>query len=69
MQNITSKDGTTIAYDQFGKGPAVILVDGALGSRSFGSMPKLSPLLAQPTYHEKSNITYAGSLDGFIVTK
>ena len=29
-----------------GKGPALILVDGALCSRQFGPMPKLAPLLA-----------------------
>jgi pimeloyl-ACP methyl ester carboxylesterase len=46
MANITSKDGTTIGYDQQGAGPAVILVDGATGYRSFGSMPQLAELLA-----------------------
>jgi pimeloyl-ACP methyl ester carboxylesterase len=34
MKTVTSKDGTKIAYDQVGKGPAVILVTGALGTRS-----------------------------------
>jgi pimeloyl-ACP methyl ester carboxylesterase len=47
MHNVTSSDGTRIAYDRFGKGPAIILVDGALCSRNFGPMPKLAPLLAQ----------------------
>ena len=42
-----SKDGTAIAYDRTGQGPAVILVDGALCSRAFGPMPKLAPLLAR----------------------
>lgn len=42
----TSRDGTPIAYERFGKGPALILVDGALCSRAFGPMPKLAPLLA-----------------------
>jgi pimeloyl-ACP methyl ester carboxylesterase len=42
----TSKDGTPIAYERSGRGPAVILVDGALCSRAFGPMPKLAPLLA-----------------------
>jgi pimeloyl-ACP methyl ester carboxylesterase len=46
MSNATSKDGTTIAYDQSGKGPAVILVDGALCYRAFGPMATLSTLLA-----------------------
>lgn len=34
MQTVTSKDGTTIAYDQTGTGPALILVGGALSERS-----------------------------------
>lgn len=46
MQKVTSKDGTQIAYDQQGQGPAVILVDGALCFRSFGPMPGLAKLLA-----------------------
>jgi pimeloyl-ACP methyl ester carboxylesterase len=46
MKQAISKDGTAIAYDRSGTGPAVILVDGALCSRAFGPMPKLAPLLA-----------------------
>lgn len=34
MQTLSSKDGTEIAYEKLGKGPAVILVIGALASRS-----------------------------------
>ncbi|HEX2623495.1 MAG TPA: alpha/beta hydrolase [Phototrophicaceae bacterium] len=41
MHTLTSKDGTTIVYDQTGTGPAVILVDGAMCSRLFGPMPSL----------------------------
>lgn len=40
-----SKDGTPIAYERSGSGPAVVLVDGAMCYRSFGPMPKLVPLL------------------------
>jgi pimeloyl-ACP methyl ester carboxylesterase len=47
MNQTISKDGTVIAYERSGTGPAVILVDGALCSRAFGPMPKLAPLLAQ----------------------
>jgi len=43
---VTSKDGTEIAYEKHGTGPAVILVDGALCYRSFGPMAHLSELLA-----------------------
>jgi pimeloyl-ACP methyl ester carboxylesterase len=34
MQTITSKDGTKIAYDKLGQGPAVILVSGTIMARS-----------------------------------
>ena len=47
MNQVRSRDGTTIAYDRLGAGPPLILVDGAFCSRSFGPMPKLAPLLAQ----------------------
>jgi pimeloyl-ACP methyl ester carboxylesterase len=47
MSQIQSQDGTTIAYDRLGSGPALILVDGALCSRAFGPSAKLAPLLAQ----------------------
>lgn len=47
MNEVISKDGTRIAYDQLGSGPALILIDGALCSRAFGPMPKLAPLLAK----------------------
>src|SRR5579863_4635761 len=47
MATVTSKDGTRIAYTRSGSGYPVILVDGALCSRSFGPMPKLSPLMAE----------------------
>jgi pimeloyl-ACP methyl ester carboxylesterase len=46
MPTVTSRDGTPIAYDRIGSGPALILVDGALCSRAFGPMPKLAPLFA-----------------------
>ncbi len=46
MLTATSKDGTRIAYEKNGSGPALILVDGALCYRSFGPMEHLSKLLA-----------------------
>jgi pimeloyl-ACP methyl ester carboxylesterase len=46
MKKVLSNDGTQIAYDRNGTGPAVILVDGALCFRSFGPMAKLSELLS-----------------------
>jgi pimeloyl-ACP methyl ester carboxylesterase len=44
MQAVTSRDGTRIAYDKSGNGPAVIVVNGALAERS--SNAELAPLLA-----------------------
>jgi pimeloyl-ACP methyl ester carboxylesterase len=45
MQKVTSKDGTLIAFDRAGQGPALILVGGALSERS-GNAP-LVELLAR----------------------
>ena len=47
MSQVRSKDGTAIAYERSGSGPVLIIVDGALCSRSFGPSPKLAPLLAR----------------------
>jgi pimeloyl-ACP methyl ester carboxylesterase len=47
MDTLTSKDGTTIAFDKQGDGPALILVDGAMTTRSSGSKPELAGLLAR----------------------
>jgi pimeloyl-ACP methyl ester carboxylesterase len=44
MHFVTSKDGTRIAYDALGKGPALILVNGALATRASAS--ELASLLA-----------------------
>lgn len=46
MPTVTSKDGAHIAYDRSGEGPAVILVEGAMGSRAFGFGGPMTPLLA-----------------------
>src|SRR5882762_5064638 len=47
MKKVLSKDGTPIAFDQTGNGPAVILVDGALCYRASGPSGSLAALLAQ----------------------
>ena len=50
MRTVTSKDGTTIAFDQSGKGPALILVGGMFEQRAMDSeTAQLAalPLLAQ----------------------
>jgi len=46
MAKIISKDGTQIAYEKSGNGPAILLVDGAICYRSFGPMQELSRLLS-----------------------
>lgn len=45
MDKVTSKDGTTIAFDRLGEGPTVILVSGGSVDRS--SLAALADLLAQ----------------------
>ena len=47
MKTVTSKDGTTIAYDQAGQGPVVILVNGALGTRSHAASDSLASSLSK----------------------
>jgi pimeloyl-ACP methyl ester carboxylesterase len=54
MNSVTSKDGTTIAFDRSGEGPAIILVGGALQHRAIDpSTARLAELLAPPftVYH------------------
>jgi pimeloyl-ACP methyl ester carboxylesterase len=46
MNTLRSHDGTMIAYDKRGEGPALILVDGALTVHSSGSGSELARLLA-----------------------
>jgi pimeloyl-ACP methyl ester carboxylesterase len=46
MDTVLSRDGTRIAFDKQGAGPALIVVDGALCSRSSGTKPALVELLA-----------------------
>jgi pimeloyl-ACP methyl ester carboxylesterase len=47
MSTVVSGDGTTIAYEKTGTGPAVILVDGALCYRAFGPARPLAKLLSE----------------------
>ena len=53
MEKVISRDGTPIAVDRLGSGPALILVDGAMCSRTFGPMPPLAKELASrfTVYH------------------
>lgn len=45
MPTVTSADGTPIAYERTGSGPALVLVDGALCHREFGPSRKLAAQL------------------------
>ena len=47
VESVISTDGTRIAYDTTGAGPALVLVDGALCSRALGPMKSLARLLAR----------------------
>lgn len=53
METIHSKDKTLIAFDKHGDGPAIILVDGALGSRTFSHNAQLTTHLSEAftVYH------------------
>ncbi|MFK3671006.1 alpha/beta fold hydrolase [Leifsonia aquatica] len=46
MPTVTSADGTTIAYETTGSGPAVILVDGASAHRAGGRSREIAAALA-----------------------
>jgi pimeloyl-ACP methyl ester carboxylesterase len=46
MHTARSKDGTTIAFDRSGNGPALVVVDGALCYRASGPSGPLAALLA-----------------------
>src|SRR5437899_7216479 len=47
MSTTRSKDGTRIAFEQSGTGPALILVDGALCYRASGPSRPLAAVLAE----------------------
>jgi pimeloyl-ACP methyl ester carboxylesterase len=44
---VTSADGTSIAYEVTGTGPAVVVVEGALCQRTMGTARALTPLLSE----------------------
>lgn len=46
VETVISGDGTVIAVDRVGCGPAVVLVDGAMCYRGFGPMPAMAKRLA-----------------------
>jgi alpha/beta hydrolase family protein len=47
MHTVTSPDGTQIAYDRYGEGPAVILISGALGYRKFKRFEQIATALSE----------------------
>ena len=47
MANVTSRDGTKIEFDRVGKGPPIVLVDGALCHRAAGPNGPLAEQLAE----------------------
>lgn len=52
MNTVKSKDGTTIAFDKWGDGPAVIFVGGALNCRAFGQAELARRLAPQFTTYD-----------------
>lgn len=49
MDTVQSKDGTKIAFERSGSGPALVLVDGALCHRGFG--PAFSCKAPEAAFH------------------
>lgn len=47
MYTVRSADGTGIAYDRSGEGPAVILVSGAMGYRRFKKFEQIATALSE----------------------
>ena len=47
MHTVQSADGTRIAYDRYGEGPAVIMVGGALAYRKFKTFEQIATALAE----------------------
>jgi len=56
MQKVTSQDGTTIAFDQSGQGPALILVGGAFEQRAMDS--ETAQLAALPLLAEHFTVVH-----------
>jgi hypothetical protein len=46
MNIVTSRDGTVITYDQKGSGPMLIVVDGAMTTRSSSGKAELVDFMA-----------------------
>jgi pimeloyl-ACP methyl ester carboxylesterase len=47
MHTVSSADGTRIAYDRYGEGPALILVSGAMGYRKFKKFEQIATALSE----------------------
>jgi pimeloyl-ACP methyl ester carboxylesterase len=47
MTSVVSRDGTTLAVERIGTGPALVLVDGALCTRAQGPGKSLAPFLSE----------------------
>lgn len=56
MRTVTSRDGTTIAYDQTGQGPPLILVSGALSYR--GMDPETARMATFPALTERFSVIF-----------
>ena len=62
MHTVASKDGTTIAFDRSGDGPAVILVGGAIQHRAIDpSTARLAELLSSSVHRGTTTTVGAGA--------
>jgi pimeloyl-ACP methyl ester carboxylesterase len=73
MKMVTSKDGTPIAFNQTGAGPAIILVAGALQYSAFDEWsPKLAAILAPQftvIYYDRRGRGSSGDTQPFAVER
>ncbi len=69
MQTVTSKDGTTIAYDQVGHGPVLILVSGALGKRGDPTLPNLLASHFTVIHHDRRGRGDSGDTPPYAVQR
>lgn len=68
----TSADGTPIAYERIGSGPAVVLVDGALCYREFGPARPLAEALAPHFtvyFYDRRGRGASGDVDAYAVER
>jgi hypothetical protein len=69
MNNVRSRDGTTIAFDRSGGGPPVIVVGGAFNDRSTGRGPPCRRGCLEGQFHDVSPEVLAPVLAEFFAAE